>query len=61
MPLENVIAIAKINKSHPLNLAIKEVLKPPIKQTPNTISRNVDAHAMNGIIEDGTTGFNVCV
>lgn len=61
MLLANAIAIAKINKSHPLNLAIKEVLNPAIKQTPNANSRNVDVHAMNGRIEDGTRGFNVCV
>lgn len=57
MPIEKVIAKAKISKSHPLNFATKEVLNPTIKHTPNTTSNMVDAHPRKGINEGGTIGF----
>ena len=57
IPTENVIAKAKISKSHPLSFAVKEVLNPIIKKNPNIISNNVDAHARKGINDDGISGF----
>ena len=61
MPLVKVIANAKINKSQPLSFAMKEVLKPIIKQPPKTISNTVDVHPMKGINDGEIVGFNDCV
>lgn len=61
IPTENVIARAKISKSHPLSLAVNEVLNPISKQIPNTISSRVEAHPINGIIDEGIIGFSLRV
>ena len=61
MPLVKAMANAKINKSQPLNLATKEVLKPIIKPTPNPISNMVDAQPIKGMNDCGINGFRDCV
>ena len=61
IPTENVIAKAKISKSHPLSFAENEVLNPIIKQNPNKISNRVEAHPINGINDGGIIGFSVRV
>lgn len=61
IPIENVIAKAKISKSHPLSFAVNEVLNPIIKQNPNAISNRVDVHPKNGINDGAIMGFNFWV
>lgn len=56
--IKKVIAKAKNSKSHPLSVAVKEVLNPTIKQTPNKISKIVETHPINGIKDGGIIGLS---
>src|SRR5690606_39656428 len=52
---------AKINSSHPLSLAKKEVLNPINKKTAKTTSRTVATNPKAGIIDSGNHGLIMAV